>query len=100
MFGAIVVIFGGEKIGRQRALVLGGLIVVVGAILQASSFSRAQFIVARIVTGVGNGINTSTLGIYQSETCSAENRGKLVTVEGIQAICGVVGHTSRTRNVD
>ena len=68
MFGAIVVIFGGEKIGRQRALVLGGSIVVVGAILQASSFSRAQFIVARIVTGLGNGINTSTLGIYQSET--------------------------------
>lgn len=90
MFGAIVVIFGGEKIGRQRALVLGGIIVIIGTILQASSYSRAQFIVARIVTGLGNGINTSTLGIYQSETCSAESRGKLVTVEGIQAICGVV----------
>lgn len=98
MFGAIVVIFGGEKIGRQRALVLGGCIVVVGTILQASSYSRAQFIVARIVTGLGNGINTSTLGIYQSETCSAESRGKLVTVEGIQAICGVVRLISVTNH--
>jgi len=30
---------------------------IVGAILQASSFSYAQMVVARIVTGLGNGLN-------------------------------------------
>lgn len=90
MFGAITILLFGELLGRQRALVTGGCIVVLGTILQASSFSRVQFIIARVVTGVGNGINTSTLGIYQSETCPAESRGKLVTAEGIQALCGVM----------
>ena len=38
---------------------LGCLIMIVGAILQASSFGYAQMIVARIVTGLGNGLNVS-----------------------------------------
>lgn len=90
IFGAIAVIVYGEKLGRKRALVLGGSIVTLGTIIQVSSFTRAQFIVGRIVAGLGNGINTSTLGIYQSETCSPTSRGKLVTVEGIMAIGGVM----------
>lgn len=32
---------------------------IIGAILQASSFSYAQMIVARIITGLGNGLNVS-----------------------------------------
>ena len=90
IFGAIAVLLYGEKLGRKRALVLGGIIVIVGTILQVSSYTRAQFIVGRIVTGLGNGINTSTLGIYQSETCPAKSRGKLVTLEGIMAIGGAM----------
>ena len=90
IFGAIVVLLYGEKLGRKRALVVGGCIVIVGTILQVTSYTRAQFIVGRIVTGLGNGINTSTLGIYQSETASAQSRGKLVTLEGIMAIGGAM----------
>lgn len=90
MFGAIGILIFGEYFGRQRALVTGGSIVVLGTILQTTSYSRVQFIIARVITGLGNGINTSTLGVYQSETCDAESRGKLVTAEGIQALCGVM----------
>lgn len=90
MFGAIAILLFGEVFGRRRALLIGGAIVILGTVLQTTSYSRVQFIIARVVTGVGNGINTSTLGIYQSETCDAESRGKLVTAEGIQALCGVM----------
>lgn len=89
MFGSIAIILWGDRIGRRMSLVIGGLIVIIGTILQVSSYSRAQFIVGRIVAGLGNGMNTSTLGIYQSETCPAKNRGKVVTCEGIMAIGGV-----------
>lgn len=40
---------------------------VIGAILQASSYGLAQFIIGRIVTGIGNGLNTSTVPTWQSE---------------------------------
>ena len=33
---------------------------IVGAILQATSFSYAQIIIARIVTGLGNGLNVGS----------------------------------------
>lgn len=89
MFGSIVIIFWGDRIGRRMSLVIGGIIVVLGTILQVTSYSRAQFIVGRIVAGLGNGMNTSTLGTYQSETAPAKNRGMVVTCEGIMAIGGV-----------
>lgn len=89
MFGSITIIFWGDNLGRRMSLVIGGVIVIIGTVIQASSFSRAQFIVGRIVAGLGNGMNTSTLGTYQSETCPAKNRGRVVTCEGIMAIGGV-----------
>jgi predicted MFS family arabinose efflux permease len=43
--------------------VLGGIIMIIGAILQATSFSYAQLVVARIVTGLGNGLNVSRMRV-------------------------------------
>jgi predicted MFS family arabinose efflux permease len=33
---------------------------IIGAILQASSFGFAQMVVARVITGLGNGLNVSS----------------------------------------
>ena len=58
----------GDWLGRRKTIVLGGIIMIIGAILQASSYSYAQMVVARIVTGLGNGLNVSarvgTLSIF------------------------------------
>ena len=50
-FGAITTIWTGDILGRRRAIFLGSSIMVVGTIIMASSFSLAQFIVGRLVTG-------------------------------------------------
>ena len=39
----------------------GCFIMAIGAILQAASFSYAQMIVARIITGIGNGLNVGSV---------------------------------------
>lgn len=36
---------------------------IIGAVLQAASYGYAQMVVARIVTGLGNGLNVSFLTI-------------------------------------
>ncbi|PPQ77814.1 hypothetical protein CVT25_015308 [Psilocybe cyanescens] len=59
-----------------------------GAILQTCSFTVAQMIVARLITGVGNGINTATAPVWQSETSKPSWRGKLVVFEMIMNIAG------------
>lgn len=57
--GALSNLWLGDKLGRRRTIVLGGIIMIIGAILQTSSFSYAQLVVARIITGIGNGLNVS-----------------------------------------
>lgn len=47
--GALTVIISGDKFGRRLTIMLGELIIIIGAILQASSFGLAQLIVGRIV---------------------------------------------------
>lgn len=45
------------------AMWIAMLFIIVGAILQASSFSVAQLIVARFITGIGTGTSTTRPGL-------------------------------------
>lgn len=77
-FGAVAAFDLGERLGRKWTILLGSSIMVVGCILQVSAFSPAQMIVARIIAGIGNGLNTATAPVWQAETSKANMRGKLV----------------------
>ena len=57
MVGALSNLWVGDRLGRRRTIVLGGVIMIIGAILQTTSYSYAQLVVARIITGLGNGLN-------------------------------------------
>ncbi|GAB1207390.1 hypothetical protein APSETT445_006106 [Aspergillus pseudonomiae] len=87
-FGAIVAFTIGEQLGRKKAILLGTTIMAVGAVLQAASFGLAQMFVGRIVLGIGNGINTATAPIWQTETSQLKWRGKLVIFEMMMNIFG------------
>lgn len=89
-FGAILAIFIGNPLGRRRMIIIGTAIMVVGAALQASAFSLAHLIVGRIITGLGNGMNTSTVPSWQSETSSSHKRGKMVMFEGSLITAGIM----------
>ena len=57
--------------------------VMVGTALQISSFHVAHLIVGRIITGMGTGLKTSTVPMYQSELCKPTSRGRLVASESM-----------------
>ncbi|POS73305.1 hypothetical protein DHEL01_v208301 [Diaporthe helianthi] len=88
--GAIIAIFIGNPLGRKKMIMVGTSIMLVGAILQASAFTLDHFIIGRIITGIGNGGNTSTVPTWQSETSHAHKRGKLVMVEGALITGGIM----------
>jgi MFS family permease len=79
----------GDRLSRRRTIFLGSAIMVIGAILQCTSFTLAHFIVGRLVTGYGNGLNTSTMPTWQSECSKSHRRGQLVMVEGALVTGGV-----------
>ena len=59
--GCVLTFFLGEKIGRRLAIWIAMGWITVGAILQATSYSLPQILIARFVTGIGTGIETSTV---------------------------------------
>ena len=64
---------------------------IIGAVLQCTSYSVPQIMIARYVTGIGTGIETSTVPMYQSELCDAKRRGRLVSSEPLFVGVGIVG---------
>ncbi|EAA31803.2 putative sugar transporter [Neurospora crassa] len=88
--GAIITIFIGNPWGRKKIILLGTSIMIVGAILQASATTLGHFIIGRIITGIGNGGNTSTVPTWQSETSKAHKRGKMVMIEGSLVTAGIM----------
>ncbi|KAI1260419.1 general substrate transporter [Xylariaceae sp. FL1019] len=87
--GAVISIFVADLLGRKRMIILGTSVMVIGAILQASASTLPQWIVGRIITGLGNGGNTSTVPTWQSETSRSHKRGKLVMIEGALITGGI-----------
>lgn len=93
-FGAVFVLFCGEKLGRKAVVLSGCSILLVGVILSASSFGHhwglGQFVIGRVVTGIGNGFNTATIPVWQSEMSKPEHRGRLVNLEGSVVAMGTM----------
>ena len=50
-FGAILAFTVGERLGRKKSILLGTVIMAIGTILQASSYSLPQMFIGRIVLG-------------------------------------------------
>ncbi|KZO96920.1 general substrate transporter [Calocera viscosa TUFC12733] len=90
LIGALSNLWIGDRLGRRKTIVLGGCIMIIGAILQTTAFSYPHMIVARIITGMGNGLNTSTVPSYQAECESPERRGPMIMIEGTLIIFGVM----------
>lgn len=86
LVGAIFALFRGDTLGRRRMIMIGASVMIVGVIIQVTAFPGhvplAQFMVGRIITGIGNGMNTSTIPTYQAECSRTTNRGLLICIEG------------------
>lgn len=85
-FGAIFTLIWGEKIGRTPLLVSGGVLMIIGTVISTAAFGPqwglGQFVVGRVISGLGNGMDTATIPVWQSECSRAHNRGFLVCFEG------------------
>ena len=56
-------------------------LILIGATLQTSAFTLAHLISGRIITGLGTGMDSSTVPMYQSELARKEWRGRIVSWE-------------------
>lgn len=79
--GAIATAIFGERLGRRKSVGIGALISMLGALLQATAYSRAHLIVGRVVSGVGLGFINSTVPVLQAEFSPKASRGIYVCAQ-------------------
>ncbi|KAF6819423.1 hexose carrier protein [Colletotrichum musicola] len=80
----------GEKLGRRRTMWTAMSIVIVGATIQTTAFTVPHLVFGRVFTGIGTGMKTSTVPMYQAELCDRKYRGRLVSAEALFIGIGIV----------
>ncbi|KIX94522.1 uncharacterized protein Z520_09908 [Fonsecaea multimorphosa CBS 102226] len=88
--GCISAAIWGNKFGRRNTILVGNAIMIVGAIIQTATYGSGQLIAGRLISGLGNGLNTSTIPVYVSETARSHRRGRMVAVQLSIVIFGIV----------
>lgn len=54
--GCFISAIWGNYLGRKRIITLGCVVMIIGGVIQASTYSAGQLIAGRIVSGIGNGM--------------------------------------------
>ncbi|KAI9000876.1 general substrate transporter [Trametes punicea] len=86
LIGALSNLWVGDWLGRRKTIVLGGIIMIIGAILQTTSFSYAQM--------------TSTVPSYHAECSPAARRGSLIMIEGSLITFGIMISSDPSQWID
>ncbi|KAF9893034.1 hypothetical protein FE257_012445 [Aspergillus nanangensis] len=90
IIGAFLSMFLGDRLGRRKSIGLACTSLTVGGVLQATAFTLPHMIVGRIVSGIGVGMNTTTVPVWQSETCEPNRRGILMSIQLTMLVFGFV----------
>lgn len=86
--GAILQSWTAGLFGRKRTIQLGSVVLIIGGALCAGSVHMAMFLVGRFIAGMGSGILTCIVPIYQAEISTAETRGAMVAITGVMYSMG------------
>lgn len=71
----------GDIIGRRKTILYGSMIFFVGGALQSFATGMPMMLLGRIIAGVGVGMLSTIVPVYQSEISPPHNRGKLACIE-------------------
>ena len=94
LIGCIVgVLLAGEmsdRLGRRRALILAAALFLISAVGTAFPQTLTQFVIFRILGGVGVGIASMTSPMYIAEISPAHIRGRMVSINQFAIVSGML----------
>ena len=77
-----------DLIGRKKTLIFVALLYAISAILSAVATSYEMLYIARIIGGIAFGAALVLAPMYIAEISTAENRGKLVSLQQLNIVFG------------
>lgn len=78
----------GDTLGRRKTIFYGACIFVIGGLLQAFTNGYTMMLLGRIIAGLGVGMLSTIVPVYQSEISPAHSRGQLACIEFTGNIIG------------
>lgn len=93
IWGCVIGVLGAgymsDKFGRKKVLILTAILFAISAIGAAFPTTLNQFVIARIIGGIGIGAASIISPLYISEIAPAEKRGMLVTLYQLAIVIGI-----------
>ena len=89
MIGVIFSGFLSDKFGRKKVLILSAILFFISAVGSSIPNNFTQFVIARLIGGVGVGIASLLSPMYISEIAPAKIRGTLVTLYQLAIVIGI-----------
>ncbi len=78
-----------DHYGRRRAVLMAGILFVLGALLQALAPGVAILVLGRVVVGFGVGVAAVAAPLYGSELAPAAHRGRFVSAYQLAITIGI-----------
>ncbi len=89
IIGVIIAGILSDKFGRKKVLILSAILFAVSAIGSSIPNNLTQFVIARLIGGIGVGIASMLSPMYISEIAPAKIRGTLVTLYQLAIVLGI-----------
>ena len=77
-----------DRWSRRYTVLIGAMVSIVGAALQAAAINPGMIIAGRILSGWSTGVLYSVTPVYLAEVSPPENRGLLVGLKGLTNALG------------
>jgi MFS family permease len=102
-FGALFAAPMADHFGRRLAMILNTFVFVFGVILQTAATAIPLFVAGRFFAGLGVGLLSATIPLYQSETAPKWIRGTIVGAYQLAITFGlllaaIVNNSTKERN--
>ncbi|KAJ1916874.1 hypothetical protein H4219_003529 [Mycoemilia scoparia] len=79
-----------DRISRKYTIVAACVVFIIGSALQTGSINQGMLIASRIIAGLGVGILSMIVPLFQSEIAPPEIRGRLVTLQQFAITIGIM----------
>jgi SP family arabinose:H+ symporter-like MFS transporter len=87
--GAMLAGYLSDRMGRRKVLIITAVLFFISSIAAALAGNLAQFILARLIGGLGIGAASMLSPMYISEIAPAKSRGRLVTLYQLAIVLGI-----------
>ncbi|KAL8970080.1 MAG: hypothetical protein Q9183_001689 [Haloplaca sp. 2 TL-2023] len=89
-FGTLASSFIADRMSRKRAIQIAAVIWTIGSVFQTAANGIPLLVVGRAVAGVGAGIASAMVPVYQAEIAPKEIRGRVVSLQQFAITVGIL----------